>query len=286
VHRGLIALRTALVGVIVAILILTATAVHATDPGDRSKEGPSYLDYTITVTAHVKSGPLLLYGVDTVYARLLARFYPNGEVAGSVYILDIYPSFVMGTSLGSYIQSGILSRAVELVGATLRAPPGSSPAWSKIHSRSSVIYVLATRAGQEVYKCNAIGWAATTSAPPSTIEAYTGPQGGLPFKIVGRIEYDGINEAFTATLDLAYNLNPPCGYPAVTARLKEALAGAVVAIVIAAVIAYMTRPRVERILSMLVPRTPGWLPTAPRRLKPLNSQEHAHHPAIESIHVG
>ncbi|MEB2836742.1 MAG: hypothetical protein GSR80_000692 [Desulfurococcales archaeon] len=208
------------------------------------------------VTAHEISGPLARLGVYTVYARLILVF--EGGSLERVYVVSASPGIITATSLWGYVESQLLSKAVSLIKGVMEEPPAVGRAWRPTSESKSIVFVVApsTEQGQEVYKCNARGWVASLApgggVTGGAITAYTDARGSTPLAVKAVIEGRG----FTIHVDAVTRFvrgQPPCGAPQITSKTRILLGGGAVAVTVAAIIAFMKRPRA---IVVVLPRGP------------------------------
>ena len=237
-------------------LTLAPIAVHAQKGYQLGAPAPRTLWIYADVTAHETSGPLARFGVYTVYAKLILVL--EGGSLERVYVVSASPGIITTSVLWSYIESQLLSKAASLIKSVVEEPPVTGGAWRPTGESESVVFVVAPGVGQgqEVYKCNARGWRASLApgggVAGGAITAYTDASGSTPLAVKAVIEGRG----FTIHVDAVTRFvrgQPPCGAPQITPKTRILLGGGVVAVTVAAVVAFIKRPRA---IVVVLPRSP------------------------------
>ncbi len=248
-------LRLAALALLLA-LMLAPVAAHAQGGYRAEALTPETLWVYADVTAHEANGPLARFGVYTVYTRLILVF-ESGSLE-RVYVVSASPAIITATTLWGYVESQLLSKAVSLIKGVVEEPPATGGAWRPTGESESIVFVVApsTGQGQEVYKCNAYSWRATLApgggVTGGTVAVYADASGSTPLAVKAVIEGRG----FTIHVDAVTRFirgQPPCGAPQITPKTRILLGGGVVAVAMAAVIAFMKRPRA---IVVVLPESP------------------------------
>jgi hypothetical protein len=218
--------------------------------GDSGLVSGSYISYVIVVNSDVLGGPLALYGFKSFYARILVSFGPNGRVVGTAYIVDSYPDILFTPYWRGYVED-VLDKALAIVGSSMENPPAHG-GWVKDGTRRSIVFVVSQDAGQEVYKCRAIGW--RTSIIRSRgfeggyVKAYTDPSGRYPLQVEASFKTGWYKVSLKAEAQYIHGMESPCGNPVETSTLRDALGVSVIAVTAAALVAYAKRPRTPMVI--------------------------------------
>jgi hypothetical protein len=243
------------IGVVRRALLLLALALFLmVDPltawGGSGDSPSTYISYVMVVNADVIGGPLARYGFKDLYARVLVSLDLKGTVVGTAYIIDAYPDILFTPYWRGYVED-ILNKALAIVSSSIKRPPAYG-GWLSVESKHSVVFVVSQGGGQEVYKCKAVGWRITIAKSHGFewgyVRAYTDPVARYPLYVEASFTTSWYKVSLRAEAQYINGMKSPCGHPIKTSMLKEILGISVLAITVAALVAYAKRPKTPMVV--------------------------------------